>query len=173
MKVIIFILLLLSQFLAGCQAAPDRLALQTVLPSFTPYPTYTALPPLATLTPYPTYTPMPTQTAWLVTATLSATPANTATFTATPTRTWTALPTRNYLQMEKGAGNYLVNVDIFPGIWRNNGNSDACYWKRSNRSGGIIEEYHGKGGGTMTIAVSDYRVEFAWECGIWTFLGSS
>lgn len=173
MKAIIFNLLFLALFLAGCQAHPDRLAIQAALPSLTPYPTYTALPPLATLTPYPTFTQMPTQTPWVVTATLSPTPANTATFTSTPTRTRTPLPTLNYLQMDKGAGNYLVNVDIFPGIWRNNGTSDNCHWKRSNRSGDIIEEYRGKAGGMMTIAPSDYRVEFDWECGTWTFLGSA
>lgn len=173
MQKTIIVLALMCLALAGCQTNPNPLAILAAIPSVTPYPTYTVLPPLATLTPYPTYTQIPTQTPFIVivTATSSPTPLSTATFTMTPTKTQIPLPTSNPLLWEKGAGNYLVNVDIAPGIWRNNGTSDNCHWKRSTRNGDTIENYLGKGGGTINIAASDYRVELDWTCGIWIFVG--
>jgi hypothetical protein len=166
--------------ITGCQPTSELSALQTsiartqtAIASFTPYPTHTPQPVLATQTPYPTYTQAPSLTpvVLLVTATSSATPQNTATPTATATRTPTPLPTLNFLQINKGAGNYLVNVEIAAGLWKNNSTLDNCYWKRASRSGNTIEEYTGKGGGTMRIAATDYRVEMDWNCGVWYFLG--
>lgn len=69
-------------------------------------------------------------------------------------------------------GNYLVNVDIAPGVWRNDGSaSDGtdCYWERLTKQGGIIDNYIGAGNGTMFIDAGDFEVHMS-RCGRWTFI---
>jgi hypothetical protein len=179
MKAII-ILLLLAIILSACAPSPQAiqqalLSTQAVLPTMTAYPTYTPNP---TYTPYPTftaqatYTPAPTYTPVIiiVTPTLSPTPLYTSTITPTPSNTPVPTNTPNALQADKGPGNYLVNVDIAPGVWRNDGNSKGCYWQRSDKTGDIIANDFGMGGGTMYIAPTDFSVEMDAECGNWTYL---
>ena len=183
-----FIVLALLVFvLTACQAAtPDPSVIQAAvvltqaaLPTASPYPTYTPpatftpLPALPTLTPYSTYTPAPTQTPLviIVTATSSPTPLYTSTITQTPTKTLVPSFTPSPLQKDKGTGLYLVNIDIAPGIWRNNGTGSQCYWKRSTRTGDIISNHFGLAGGTMYIATSDFQVELGQFCGRWTYIG--
>jgi len=72
----------------------------------------------------------------------------------------------------KPAGNYLVGVDIAPGVWRNNGTTDNCYWEVTDRSGSIISNDFGMGGGTAYIPASAFQVSFNEDCGVWTYLGS-
>ncbi|HPH98135.1 MAG TPA: hypothetical protein PKW33_19775 [Anaerolineaceae bacterium] len=174
-------LVLIILTLAACRAsAPDLAAVQTVvaatqaaLPSATAYPTYTPQPAWPTHTPYPTYTPGPTQTPHvvIVTETATPTPLYTATITPTPTQTPLPSPTLDPLTEDKAPGVYLVNVDIAPGLWRNNGVTENCYWQRSSKTGGIIDNYFGLGGGTIFIAATDFQVELHVECGTWTYLG--
>jgi len=117
------------------------------------------------------------------TPTLLMTPTPSNTPTITPTATDTPLPTNTPNRMltataeafaplieDRGDGIYLVNVDIAPGIWRNNWEGDDCYWKRSTRTGDIIDNHFGLGGGTVFIAATDFTVEFD-GCGQWTYLG--
>jgi len=103
----------------------------------------------ATFTPVPTYTPLPTLEPIFVTAT----------FTPVPD-----------LQTEKTAGFYLVNIDIAPGIWRNDGVSEDCYWSVTTMTGDIIANHFGMGGGTMYIPPNGYQVELDAECGSWVYL---
>jgi hypothetical protein len=103
----------------------------------------------ATFTPVPTYTPLPTLEPVFVTAT----------FTPVPD-----------LQTEKTAGFYLVNIDIAPGIWRNNGVSGGCYWSVTTRTGDIIDNHFGMGGGTMYIPPNAFQVQLDAKCGTWTWL---
>lgn len=71
---------------------------------------------------------------------------------------------------EKQPGIYLVNVDIAPGIWRNNGTSDECYWEITTESGDVIDNHMGMSGGTANIPATAFQVTFEKECGTWTFL---
>ena len=132
-------------------------------PTNTPYPTNT---PFSTYTPYPTYTLLPTQTPLVivVTATNLPTPEFTPTNTLPPTATLD--PTKT----DKGGGFYLVGIDFAPGIWRNNGIADNCYWAITSKTGDILKNHFGMGGGTMNIPANGYQVEMKDTCGTWTFL---
>lgn len=65
-------------------------------------------------------------------------------------------------------GNYLVGVDIAPGVWRSTGMDDYCYWETTSKTGGIIQNYIGKAGGTAYISPNAFAVLFK-DCGIWEF----
>ncbi len=156
----------IQQALLSTQAA---LPTTTAYPTYTPNPTYTPYPTLtaqATNTPAPTYTPI----IILVTPISSPTPLYTSTITPTPTKTPIPTNTPDPLKADKGAGNYLVNVDIAPGVWRNDSTSSECYWKRSTKTGDIIDNYYGMGSGTIYISPTDFSVELQAECGTWTYL---
>jgi hypothetical protein len=183
---VFLIISVLALVFSGCVSTPEPSVIQAIvvqtqaaLPTATSYPTYTPLPPLSTLTPlstftpYPTFTLPPTQTPLvvIVTTTSSPTPLFTPTITQTPTKTPIPSPTRNPLQMDKRGGFYLVNVDIAPGIWRNNGTSDDCYWAVTTSTGKIISNHFGMGGGTMYIPATGYQVELKSSCGTWIYLG--
>jgi predicted RNA-binding Zn-ribbon protein involved in translation (DUF1610 family) len=69
-------------------------------------------------------------------------------------------------------GNYLVNVDIAPGVWRNDGSATTdnnCYWVSTTETGDIIRNYFGAGNGTAYIGKTDFQFSSN-NCGIWTFL---
>jgi len=102
--------------------------------TFTPVPTYTTIP---------TYTPLPTLAPVLITATF------------TPV---------SDLREDRTAGLYLVNVDISPGIWRNDGLADNCYWSITDQTGDIIDNQFGMSGGIMNIPPNAYQVELHEEC---------
>lgn len=76
------------------------------------------------------------------------------------------------LRLDHDPGFYLVNVDIAPGIWRSTPGQDDCYWKRSDKTGDIIDNYYGFSGVTMYVAPSDFAVEMTKECGTWTWLSA-
>lgn len=67
-------------------------------------------------------------------------------------------------------GTYLVNSEIAPGKWRNNGTSN-CYWEILSSSGDIMENDFGTAGGIMFIPSNGYVVTLDEECGDWTYLG--
>jgi hypothetical protein len=141
--------------------------------------TQTAMPtPTTTLTLAPSVTPTATATMLpTATATITQTPLPTATSTRTlpPTKTPNLAETAtadqlSLLRSDFPDGNYLVNVDIAPGVWRNDGtDSSMCYWETSTTNGSIIRNYLGSGGGTAYIGKGDF--EFRSErCGVWTYL---
>lgn len=186
------IILIISSALVACSPQPDEKSIQTAIaqtpsatsyPTATPYSTYTPFPtltPYSTHTPYPTYTLVPPQQVTvfvIVTATQSPTPLHTSTITLVPSptpipsRTPIPSPTLSPLQNPKAPGIYLVNVDIAPGIWRNNGTSDKCYWKRADKTGKTLGNHFGQSGGTIYIAPTDFSVTLEAECGTWTYLG--
>jgi hypothetical protein len=76
------------------------------------------------------------------------------------------------LEMDKRPGFYLVNVDIAPGIWRSTPGAEDCYWKRTDKTGEIIDNYFGFSGVTIYIDPSDFAVELNKECGTWTYLSA-
>jgi hypothetical protein len=79
-------------------------------------------------------------------------------------------PTPNPLQRDKSDGFYLVGVEIAPGVWRSQGNSDNCYWSINTRTGDIIKNYFGMAGGTMYIPSTAFQVTLQ-DCGNWVYLG--
>lgn len=60
--------------------------------------------------------------------------------------------------------------DHNPGIWRNNGNSEKCYWAIKDRTGKILDNFFGYTGGTIYIPPDEYEVELDKECGTWTYI---
>lgn len=110
-----------------------------------------AYTPTSTLTPTPviTKTPRPTFT-----------PSNTPTATTPP------------LFEPKSDGFYLVNIDIAPGIWRNSGSGDKCYWSITTKTNDIIDNHYGMAGGTMYIPQEAFQVELL-QCGTWEFLSAN
>lgn len=153
--------------------------LMVILPACAPSASAIATPVAQTLTawptasPYPTYTPYPTTTPKfiLITATFTATPLATATITLTPTKTFTPTRTPDPLKMPHDDGNYLVGVDIAPGVWRSENGWDDCYWEIDTIRGDIINNYFGTSGGTMYLAPSYFAVRME-DCGAWTFLSN-
>ncbi len=126
-----------------------------------------------------TTTPGPTQTAniIIITVTSSPTPENTPTNTNSPEPTNTAeptftpAPTQDKTKTDKGPGFYLVGSDIAAGVWRNNGNTDGCYWAVTSKTGDILDNHFGMGGGTMYVNSAGFQVEMSEECGTWIYLG--
>ena len=72
--------------------------------------------------------------------------------------------------LPKGNGFYTVGVEIAPGSWRSTGSNDGCYWARLDGGQDIIDNHFGSAGGTVTIAASDYEVQFS-GCGQWEYAG--
>jgi hypothetical protein len=173
--------LVILLILAACAPTPEQMAqpvAETVasISTATPYPTHTAYP---TLTPYPTHTPNPTYTipptqtarVIIVTPTSTPTPKFTPTETTLPTETMPPTPTIDPLYADKSAGFYLVGIDIGAGVWRSDGQTDDCYWSITSKTGDIINNHFGMGGGTMYVMASGYQVELGDDCGTWTYLG--
>lgn len=104
-----------------------------------------------------------------ITQTLTPTPLYTPTITPTPTNTIPPTKTPDPLKAPKGAGFYLVGVDIAPGVWRSDGTGDSCYWAVTSTTGDILDNHFGMAGGTAYISPSGFQVEFT-DCGTWTFL---
>jgi hypothetical protein len=145
--------------------APSLTSIDTLTPSRTATPVFTmtsfqTATPLFTLTPSQIATPLFTMT-----------PSETATstFTSTSTDTWTPTATINPLTLARGDGYYLVNVEIAPGTWRNNGTDEHYNWVTTTRTGAIIRDYFGPGSGTAYIGPTDFAFQ-ATRCGTWTFL---
>lgn len=166
------LLILIAILVTAC--APSNKAIQTAIaltPSSTAYPTHTAYP---SHTPYPTYTIPPTYTAVIkikiVTKTSTPTPIYTPTETLIPTETSTITPTKDPLTTDKNSGFYLVGVKIAPGLWKSNGTGNRCYWAVTTKTGDIIKNHYGMGGGTAYIPATGFQVEFN-DCGTWTYLG--
>lgn len=80
-------------------------------------------------------------------------------------------PTIDYLTTMKPYGFYLVGSEIQPGVWRNTGESDNCYWEITDSKGEIIDNYIGMTGGTMYIPTTAFQVQLEKECGDWEYLG--
>ena len=53
-----------------------------------------------------------------------------------------------------GDGTFIVNQDIQPGQYKSAG-GESCYWKRTNASGGTIDNYIGSGPAVVTVKASD------------------
>lgn len=70
----------------------------------------------------------------------------------------------------KGNGFYTVGLEIAPGRWRSTGSNDDCYWARLDGSQEIIDNHFGSAGETVTVAASDYEVQFS-DCGQWEYVG--
>jgi hypothetical protein len=70
----------------------------------------------------------------------------------------------------KESGFYTVGIEIAPGVWHSTGTGDACYYARYDDQQGIIDNYFGDSGITITIQPGDYEVELD-ECGTWEYLG--
>lgn len=176
MKKLIQLIILVTIVLAvsACTPKPEQIAPfveQTLAawPTQTGYPTLT---PENTYTPYPTYTPVNTATVIIkiVTPTFTASPIFTPTNTLPPTNTPIPTATTDPLKADHHPGLYLIGVDIAPGVWRNNGTSDSCYWKITDKYGDIIRNFFGMGGGTAYVPITGYQVEFDKDCGTWTWL---
>jgi hypothetical protein len=180
----IYYLILIAVLLAACTPSASQVqevisqtqAMWTSVPTNSPFPTLTPFP---TYTAFPTYTLQPTIAVEvtrivMVTATNTPTPLYTPTEPGPPTETPNATKTAEALQYaklhsNKEDGNYLVNVDIAPGIWRSQGTGPDCYWEIDTRNGGIINNYIGNAGGTAYIDASAFSIMFE-RCGTWVFL---
>lgn len=193
----------IAQVVNQTQAAWTRVPSQTAYPTYTPFPTYTpqqTYTPAPTYTALPTLTPVDTVEVTqlivrevIVTATPLPAPTQRPTpvftlaplFTSTPAGpTQPPPPTVDVAGTQAGRaaaallaprpdGNYLVGVDIGPGVWRNDGSattSDDCYWERLTKTGDIIDNYIGAGNGTMFVAATDFQVHME-RCGTWTYIG--
>lgn len=161
----------------------------TPYPTYTPPPTYTPAPTIAIevtvlaevtriveVTPRPTPTPKFTATPTLppaqVTSTAQAAIAQataTARAKATSIRATAEAMVEAEMKLPHGDGFYIVGVDMAPGLWRNDGTTDNCYWERSTMTGDIIDNHFGAGGGTAYLLASDFQFETE-DCGTWTWL---
>ena len=142
-------------------------------PTATPYPT---------LTPWPTYTPAPPVVVTQLIFYTAIPPLSTSTpYWPTPVKTAIAAATPNVaktataeafaiLTTPRDDGFYLVGIDIAPGVWRSQGTGTSCYWQRSTKTGGIIDNHYGQSGGTIYIAASDFQIQFK-GCGTWIYMG--
>jgi hypothetical protein len=117
----------------------------------------------------------------IVTEAFTPTPLYTPTITSTPTKTQPPTKTPNLAQTAtanqlaslrsyKSDGNFLVGVDIAPGVWRNSATGE-CYWEITTRTGDIINNYFGAGGGTAYISTTAFAFRSE-DCGTWTFLSA-
>ncbi len=110
-----------------------------------------------------------------VTRVVTATPPRETATPAGPTGTSgptsTPAPTQDRTKADKSAGFYLVGQDIAPGVWRNDGSSDGCYWAITSKTGDILSNHFGMGGGTMFVDPGGFQVELSAECGTWTYIG--
>jgi len=118
----------------------------------TKYPTYTIVPPELIIV---TATPIPSTSTPIIPA-ASQTPS---------------APTQPPLTADHNPGIYLVNVDIAPGVWRNNGTEKGCYWEITDRQGKIIQNFFGQAGGTIYIPQNAFQITLEERCGTWTYLG--
>lgn len=73
------------------------------------------------------------------------------------------------LASPKGNGFFQVGLTILPGKWRSNGSGNGCYWARLDANQELISNHFGNAGGTVTIAPTDYEVEFS-DCGTWEYV---
>ncbi len=66
-----------------------------------------------------------------------------------------------------GAGTYIVNVDIEPGVWRAD-SPESCYWARLRGFSGGMRDLisNNNGGGTVTIRATDKGFKSS-RCGLW------
>jgi hypothetical protein len=165
-------LITVAILLVACSPSPQ--VIQTAvagtlgaLPSQTPF--------------YPTYKPAVVINTVIVTETFTSTPLYTPTITSTPTKTQPPTKTPNLAQTAaanqlaslrayKSDGNFLVGVDIAPGVWRNSATGE-CYWELTTRTGDIINNYFGAGGGTAYLSTTAFAFRSD-GCGMWTFLSA-
>jgi hypothetical protein len=74
-------------------------------------------------------------------------------------------------------GTYFVgdDGDIAPGLWRNDGNHDGCYWARlsafSGSSADILGNDYTDSQATVQIESTDVGFQAASDCGTWTKIG--
>ncbi len=159
---------LLIALLTACTPKPEQIA-PYIEQTLAAWPTQTAFP---TYTPNPTYTPANTATPIIkiVTPTFTASPIFTPTNTLPPTATPKPSATPDPLKASHQAGLYLIGVDVAPGVWRNDGTGDSCYWSVTTSKGDIIDNFYGMGGGTAYLPSSGFQIEFGEHCGTWTWL---
>jgi len=130
----------------------------------------TPVPPPDTPVPPPD-TPVPPDTPEMRVSNLTSTAEVLAdTATETPNiATTSAFEQFAWLRASKTDGNYLVGVDIAPGIWRNNGTGGQCYWETLTKTGEIVNAYYGAGGRTTYIGASAFSFRSE-GCGTWKYL---
>ena len=177
----IYLMVVLSLLLSACvsSTAIIQTSIAGTISSFTGVPTNapisTSIPTRRSMATHPpTYTQRPTP---------GITPQPTFTPSMTHKPTETSIPTDTQdptlraqtqaaavLFGEHRPGYYLVGIDIGPGIWRSQGTSDDCYWKRMDCTGDIINNYYGFAGSTIYIDPTDFAVELDKECGNWVYL---
>jgi hypothetical protein len=108
-----------------------------------------------------------------VPATCPDCPACTACVTCpTPCQTTpTAALVDDAMNAPKGAGSYLVGVDIAAGIWRSSGTDSTCYLKLNTLAGETEDMQGDPPGGTFRIPEGDWVVVLpsVSSC-TWTFL---
>ena len=149
-------LLAMSLLLIGCARGVSPEDVQTAIAQSAP----TAVAPVEVTR----IVEVTRETIVIVTATPSATPV----FTSMPALTPTA--TGDPLFAPHGDGNYLVGVDIAPGLWRTEpGFSDRCYWGRLDRSQNTLGNDFGQSGGALQIRPTDFEVTLK-NCGAVIFL---
>jgi hypothetical protein len=163
----------------------------TPYPTYTPRPTYTPAPTVAVevevtvlaevtriiiVTPTATATPEFTATPEIPPDQMTATArAEVAQATATAKAESTAIMATAIAHVDAemkaphAEGFWIVGVDIAPGLWRNDGTEDNCYWERSTKTGDIIDNHFGAGGGTAYLRATDFQFQ-ARNCGTWTWL---
>ena len=146
MKKILCIAFAACFFLAACAPQIDQSELVDMVAK-----TLAAMP---SQTPYPTYTAAAMPEVQLPTEAARETP----------------VPVSSDPKSEKMPGFYLVGSEISPGIWRNSGNSDRCYWEITTSTGEVIDNFIGMTGGTMYIPPEAFQVRLEAECGNWVFI---
>jgi hypothetical protein len=89
---------------------------------------------------------------------------------------WTQIlsPPSSTLDGPFGAGTWLVNQEIAPGVWQNSDSSEGCSWSRlSNLSGGEAA-IAGSGSSQSIVTVEISGTDRAFDskgCGTWTRVG--
>lgn len=96
-------------------------------------------------------------------------------FRSTDCATWsTDLSARSTPTATKSAGDYQVNKEMAPGVWRNSDSSDGCYWARLSGWTGEMSDLIANGFSedvqTVEIAASDVGFS-SQDCGTWTKIG--
>ncbi len=73
-----------------------------------------------------------------------------------------------------GDGYWLIGDEVAPGLWRNSGSADTCYWERLSGFSWEFEDIITNGLSTsiQTVQISAGDTGFhASRCGNWTYLG--
>jgi hypothetical protein len=75
----------------------------------------------------------------------------------------------NRLTAPRSNGIFRIGVEILPGRWESSPGQLFCRWQRRDEQGGILNDFTGASGGTITIRPTDYDVAFN-GCGAFHYL---